>query len=134
MCDPLDVSVKPVPCARPAAHRASVRGTCIRRYCESWGEPRWRLGYRQDCLAAIGVDALRADLKHDFGIFDVKPRDASAKIIVHDKWAIEFCEVDQVVSGVKAGSGVQTHSRLVAVFSRQPDASWKVARVIALPG
>ena len=84
--------------------------------------------------AAIGVDALRADLKHDFGIFDVEPRDASAEIIVHDKWAIEFCEVDQVVSGVKAGSGVQTHSRIVAVFSRQPDASWKVARVIALPG
>jgi ketosteroid isomerase-like protein len=84
--------------------------------------------------AAIGVDALRADLKHDFGIFDVEPRDASAEIIVHDKWAIEFCEVDQMVSGVKGGSGVQTHSRIVAVFSRQPDASWKVARVIALPG
>ena len=67
--------------------------------------------------AAIGVDALRADLKHDFGIFDVKPRDASAKIIVHDKWAIEFCEVDQVVSGVKGGSGVQMHSRIVAAFS-----------------
>jgi len=67
--------------------------------------------------AAIGVDALRADLKHDFGIFDVKLRDASAKIIVHDKWAIEFCEVDQVVSGVKGGSGVQTHSRIVAAFS-----------------
>ena len=53
---------------------------------------------------------------------------------VHDKWAIEFCETDQVVSGVKAGSGVKTHSRIVAVFSRQPDASWKVALVIALPG
>ena len=84
--------------------------------------------------AAIGIDALRADLTRDFRIFDVEPRDASAEIIVHDKWAIEFCEVDQVVSGVKAGSEVQTHSRIVAVFSRQPDASWKVARVIALPG
>ena len=40
----------------------------------------------------------------------------------------------EVVSGVKGGSGVQTHSRIVAVFSRQPDASSKVARVIALPG
>ena len=40
--------------------------------------------------AAIGIDALRSDLTHDFGIFDVKPRDASAEIIVHDKWAIEF--------------------------------------------
>ena len=84
--------------------------------------------------AAIGVDALRADLTHDFGIFDVEPRDSSAEIIVHDKWAIEFCEVDQMLSGVRGGTGVRTHSRIVAVFSRQPDASWRVARVIGLPG
>jgi ketosteroid isomerase-like protein len=84
--------------------------------------------------AAIGIDALRADLRHDFAIFDVEPRDSSAEIIVHNKWAIEFCEVDQMLSGVRGGTGVRTHSRIVAVFSRQPDASWKVARVIGLPG
>ena len=84
--------------------------------------------------AAVGIDALRADLQHDFGIFDVEPRDSSAEIIVHNKWAIEFCEVDQMLSGVRGGTGVRTHSRIVAVFSRQPDASWKVARVIGLPG
>ena len=83
--------------------------------------------------AAIGIDALRADLTHDFGLFDVEPRDSSTEIIVHDKWAIEFCEVDRMVSTVNGGAGVQTHSRVVAVFSRQPDASWKVARVIGLP-
>lgn len=83
---------------------------------------------------AIGVDAVRGDLKHDFGLFDVEPRDSSAEIVVHDKWAIEFCNVDQMVSGVKRGIGIQTHSGIVAVFSRQPDASWKVARVIGLPG
>ena len=43
--------------------------------------------------AAIGIYALRSDLTHDSGIFDVEPRDASAEIIVHDKWTIEFCEV-----------------------------------------
>ena len=84
--------------------------------------------------AAIGIDALRTDLAHDFGIFDVEPRDSSAEIIVHDKWAIQFCEVDQMLSGVRGCTGVRTHSRIVAVFSRQPDASWKVARVIGLPG
>ena len=84
--------------------------------------------------AAIGVDALRADLQRDFGIFDVEPRDSSAEIIVHDKWAIEFCEVDQMLSSVRGGAAVRTHSRIVAVFSRQPDAAWKVARVIGLPG
>jgi ketosteroid isomerase-like protein len=84
--------------------------------------------------ATTGIDALRAHLTHDFGLFDVEPRDLSAEIIVHDKWAIEFCEVDRKVSDVKAGEAVMTHSRIVAVFSQQPDASWKVARVIGLPG
>jgi len=83
---------------------------------------------------AIGIDALRANLTHEFGLFDVKPRDSSAQIIVHDSWAIEFCEVDRTVSAVKSGRRVQTHSSVIAVFSRQPDTSWKVARVVGLPG
>ena len=82
----------------------------------------------------IGIEALTADLNHDFGLFDVEPRDSSAQIIVHDCWAIEFCEVDRMVSSVKSGRPMQAHSRIVAVFSRQPDASWKVSRVIGLPG
>ena len=47
---------------------------------------------------AVGIDALRANLTHEFRLFDVEPRDSSAQIIVHDKWAIEFCEVDRIVS------------------------------------
>lgn len=84
--------------------------------------------------AATGVDALRAGLTHDFGLFDLELRDSSAEMIVHDSWAIEFCEVDRMVSAVKSGRPFQTHSRTIAVFARQPDASWKVARVIGLPG
>jgi ketosteroid isomerase-like protein len=84
--------------------------------------------------AATGLDALRADLTYGFGLFDVELRDSSAEIIVHDSWAIEFCEMDRMVSAVKSGAPVQTHSRIIAVFARQADASWKVARVIGLPG
>jgi len=87
-----------------------------------------------DGKTAIGIDALRANLTHDFGLFDVEPRDSSAQIIVHDSWAIEFCEVDRMVSAVKSGRRVQTRSRIIAVFFRQADASWKVARVIGLLG
>lgn len=87
-----------------------------------------------DGKTAIGIDAVRANLTHDFGLFDVEPRDSSAQITIHDSWAIEFCEVDRMVSAVKSGRQVQTRSRIIAVFSRQADASWKVARVIGLPG
>jgi ketosteroid isomerase-like protein len=83
---------------------------------------------------ATGIDALRADLIHEFGLIDLEPRDSSAEIIVHGSWALEFCEVDRMVSAVKSGTRVPTHSRIIAVFSRQPDTSWKVARVIGLPG
>ena len=83
---------------------------------------------------AIGLDALRASLTHDFGLIDLQLRDSSAEIIVHDKWAIEFLEVDRTVSGKKDLTEVRTHSRIVAVFCRQADTSWKVARVIGLPG
>lgn len=81
-----------------------------------------------------GVDALRMDLTQGFGLFDLELRDSSAEIIVHDSWAIELCEVDRMVAAIKSGGRVETHSRIVAVFSRQPDTSWKVARVIGLPG
>ena len=84
--------------------------------------------------AATGIDALKADLTHEFGLFDLELQDSSAEILVHDSWAIEFCEVDRMVSAVKSGRQVQTHSRIIAVFARQSDASWKVARVIGLPG
>ena len=77
---------------------------------------------------ATGVEALRAVLAHDFALSDLELRDSSAE------WAIEFCEVDRMVSGVKSGRPVPTHSRIIAVFARQPDASWKVARVIGLSG
>jgi ketosteroid isomerase-like protein len=83
---------------------------------------------------SIGTEAMRSHLTHDFAFFDVEERDCSAEIIVHDRWAIEFCEVDQTFSTVKEGAGVRSHSRIIAVFSRQPDAAWKVARVIGLPG
>jgi ketosteroid isomerase-like protein len=36
---------------------------------------------------ATGVEALRADLTHDFELFDLELRDSSAEIIVHDRWA-----------------------------------------------
>ena len=63
-----------------------------------------------DGKTAIGIHALRTNLTHDFGLFDVEPRDSSAQIIVHDSWAIEFCGSDRLVSAVKSGRRVQTPS------------------------
>jgi len=87
-----------------------------------------------DGKTVTGVDALRTDLTHDFGLFDLELQDSSAEIIVHNTWAVELCEVNRMVSAIKSGRRVETHSRIVAVFSRQPNTAWKVARVVGLRG
>jgi uncharacterized protein (TIGR02246 family) len=68
-----------------------------------------------------------------FERWDLAGTVSSSEVMVHDKWAIEIDEVH----GTRApldGAGAPIHSRYQAVFvfARQPDASWKVARVIEL--
>ena len=86
-----------------------------------------------DGRCVCGKEALRVELLKDFGLFDVDERDSSTEIMVHDKWALEFCEMDRTVMAIRGGTQVQAHSRVLTVFGRQVDASWKVARVIGLP-
>jgi len=81
-----------------------------------------------------GKEALRAELSKDFGLFDVDERDSSAEITVHDQWALEFCKMDRTLIAISGGAQFQTRTCVLAVFARQVDASWKVARVIGLLG
>ena len=87
-----------------------------------------------DCRCVCGKDALRAELSKGFGVFDFEQRDSSAEIIVHDNWALEFSEVESTVRAIGGDAQIQRHSRIIAVFARQSDASWRVARVIGLRG
>ena len=68
-----------------------------------------------------------------FERWDLAGTVSSSEVTVHDKWAIEIDEV-QGTRAPLAGAGAPIHSRFQAVFvfARQPDASWKVARVIEL--
>ena len=44
-----------------------------------------------------GRDAVRAELLTDFRLFDFEQEDSLAEIVVHDKWALEFSEVDRTL-------------------------------------
>lgn len=79
-----------------------------------------------------GKDAVRAELLTDFRLFDFEQEDSLSEIIVHDQWALEFSEVESTATAIKGGAQVKAHFGVIAVFERQPDSSWKVARVIAL--
>jgi uncharacterized protein (TIGR02246 family) len=79
-----------------------------------------------------GKEELKADLRKRFERFDFDRRLSSTEIIVRDKWAFQICEVESRLTGVRGGMQVQAHSRAVIAFARQPDTSWKVARVLEL--
>lgn len=84
------------------------------------------------CLC--GKDELRKNLARDLALFDFEPRDTSDEIIVHDKWALLFGEVDTALTSVREGMEVQAHSRIIVVLARQLDGSWKVTRALGLSG
>jgi ketosteroid isomerase-like protein len=79
-----------------------------------------------------GKDELRKNLAHYLELFDIEQRDSSGEITVHDKWALLFSEVRRTLTTVRAGAQVLTHSRIVAVFTRQSDGAWRVCRVLVL--
>jgi uncharacterized protein (TIGR02246 family) len=79
-----------------------------------------------------GREEIKADFLKRVGRFDFDRKFSSAEIIVRDKWAMEICEMETALTGVGGGIQVQTHSRVVILFARQPDTSWKVARVLEL--
>jgi ketosteroid isomerase-like protein len=79
-----------------------------------------------------GRDAVRAELLTDFRLFDFEQEDSLAEIVVHDKWALEFSEVESTATAIRGGARVKAHFGIIAVFQRQPDSSWKVARIIGL--
>lgn len=79
-----------------------------------------------------GKDELRKNLAKYFEVFDIELHDHSNEIIVRDKWAVQFSEVIRTLTAVRGGTQVEAQSRTVALFSRQPDTSWKVARVIQI--
>jgi uncharacterized protein (TIGR02246 family) len=80
-----------------------------------------------------GKEELQADILKSFERFDFDRRYSPAEVVVRDKWAIQICEVETALTSVRGG--IQAHaadSRTVIVFARQPDSSWKVARVLIL--
>lgn len=82
---------------------------------------------------ACGKDEFKAFFHHRFGLLDTEPRVTSVESVVHDKWSIEVDEVESAKTAVR-GCAPQSHShfRIVVVFARQLDGSWKVARMLEL--
>jgi uncharacterized protein (TIGR02246 family) len=85
-----------------------------------------------DGRCVIGKEDLKADFLTSFERFDFDRRFSPPEIIVRDKWAFEISEVESTMTSVRGGIQVHAHSRTVFTFARQPDTTWKVARVLEL--
>lgn len=79
-----------------------------------------------------GKEELQADILHRFERFDFERRSSLAEIVVRDKWAVDICEVESNMTAVRGGIQVHANSKTVIAFTRQPDTSWKVARIVEL--
>lgn len=79
-----------------------------------------------------GKEKLQADILNRFERFDLDRRCSRAEAVVRDKWAVEICEVESTLTTVRGGIELHANSRTVIAFARQPDNSWKVARILEL--
>lgn len=83
------------------------------------------------CLS--GKEEVKDELAREPGGVRLEQKVASAEIVIRDKWAIQIGEMERTQAGTKADKKIRSHFRLVVVFARQPDATWRIGRIIELP-
>jgi len=85
------------------------------------------------CLC--GKDELKRCLEHLLGLVDVQRTNASSELLMRDHWAIEIDEVESTRATVGSDdTPIDTQFKAVFIFKRQLDGSWRIARVVELPG
>jgi len=87
----------------------------------------------EDGRCMCGKEEVEVFFRHAFARYDIEGAILSSDVIIHDKWAIEMDEVDSVRASFEYGAPIKARFKAVFVFGRQPDSSWKIARIIELP-
>ena len=87
----------------------------------------------EDGRCMCGKQEVELFFHHAFARYDIEATILSSNVAVHGKWAIEVDEVDSIRASFGEGAPINTHFKAVFVFARQPDFSWKIARIIELP-
>jgi len=86
----------------------------------------------KDGRCVTGKEAVHAELRHAFSLYDVERKALSTGIVLRDNWAIELDEMDSTMTPVRDGVEIRAHVKTVIVYSRQRDGEWKVARLMEL--
>jgi uncharacterized protein (TIGR02246 family) len=78
-----------------------------------------------------GKEALKAEFRHVFALYDVERKILSSGVLMRDRWVLELDEMDSTMTP-RDGMEIQAHVKTVIVYARQADGEWKVARLMEL--
>lgn len=79
-----------------------------------------------------GRGELKTDFLKGFEAFSIEQNISSAEVVVRGRWAFELSEVESRLTPHSGGEAKQVHSITIVALNRQPDASWKVSRVVGV--
>jgi len=86
----------------------------------------------KDGRCVAGKEAVHAELRHAFSLYDIERKALSTGIVIQDNWAIELDEMDSTMTPVKDGMEIRAHVKTVIVYSLRRNGEWKVARLMEL--
>jgi uncharacterized protein (TIGR02246 family) len=79
-----------------------------------------------------GKDELKADFLKAFESFRIHQRVLDPEISIRGNWAFEIAKVESTLTPIRGGETKRAITTTLVALCRQPDGSWKVARVVGL--
>jgi len=79
-----------------------------------------------------GRNELKADFQGAFESFRIDQRVHNPEVVIRGDWAFEIANVESTLTPVRGGETIHAITTTLVALRRQPDGSWKVARVVGL--
>lgn len=84
-----------------------------------------------DAPSARGKQVLEESYRSLFEAFSVTatwPVEGTEEIVVADRWAYQMSEFTLAMIPKDGGEAIEAHGKLIMIFQRQPDGTWRFAR------
>jgi ketosteroid isomerase-like protein len=81
-----------------------------------------------------GREELKADFLKAFESFLVEQRVTNPEIVTRGDWGFEIAGVESTLTPLHGGEAIRVVTTTMVALRRQPDGTWKIARVVGLLG
>ncbi len=79
-----------------------------------------------------GKDEFEADFRKAFECFRIDQQVRDPNVTIRGNWAFEITRVETTLTPIRAGETQRAFTTTLVALRRQPDQTWKVARVVGL--